>query len=1653
MSFDEKSAYALIDNNILNKKTSGYFEHNDTKFTTFSQKPILSANYLVSSGDSTDISGVLNIDPYYFSNAYVNNNNTDKNGLLYNLTPSDNTTIIQGATTQSVAVLSKVDGINTFPTISVGGGAATVGSIVVDNSNNIYVGGDFTTVNDISRNGFVRFDYNSANGGTYTMNNTTLFNTDTFKAGYVVTALVSNPLTGTVMCAYSTGPVSFLLNFKTGFLTLLAGGTTASAMTIDNNDDTYVVVNNEIRCYKAPLSTTYTFTNSLYQIKGTTIAVNNNFVYVNNITNTNTQDIYSAGIFNKSNLAIVNRFTIYVGQNVVGTINVIQRKNINDNNVYVGGNFTYYFTNPYIESDPVYEVLNVINLFSLTGDGNSITKQNVLTSDVITALGFDASGNLFYACNNSINGLFVVMNTPSEKILVVAPYSPQNYIGTLAFTPTCVLMGGFFECQYLSTKNNKGTIVFDVSKGIYMGNCLAPNTPNQTVKSIVQAANNDIYTLYNNNTAIKTSQSQEETILTTFTFNGAVNAAVTAAVTDVSNNVFFGGSFTSVTVNGVTNPANNIAIFGSLGEFKNTSYQTMVTYLGTKTNVRAMTIYQNVLYAGGNQFINAFNLNASGTTITFAPSLSGSNWYVDKILIVLISSTAQARLLLCGSFQGTNSNTNTQINNLALFDLAGALVWPPNNNLNVNTVQAVALDTVVLGGSNYYNLYLSYTTNTNTNVFVVYFTIDMGLQQFPTPPAGVSITAFCIDNENEMVYYAGAYVSNQQPYIGVAPSPSPDNSGVVVVLPKLQGTGYINAMLLNKNIANQLIMGGQNTVFANCTKNLNYTASNSCITLVDFNISHVIDLTYGRSCTGSVITDISNNDSVFGGATIDPVSNEIYVAATVNDNAFAVVRYNANGLKDDTFTQSIFSLQNGCAANAVALDTSNNVYVVGKRVSGGFDNFIVVKYPGTATGDSYTDPFNNEKNTSAYCITVDPSSNNLFVAGNVSKTGTNDQYFVIKLLVSSTTPILSANTTFSSDGIQQAAVGSNPRTKLNSVVLDTCGNVVSAGETGSATKMNMLVVRLTPTGQSDTNFNSNGIVNFDAAGNILPTFSSRAVSAVVVSNQIVVAGNVYNDTLNKYFVCLVMFDANGNTGIGSNVPSLFGTTYKGVSISFGNSTLVVSDMKVSKLGNFLVAGTLTTTTASFVKLYNSNGHPIGIINSSDGLGGVQFTQRVLDDTTNQIYIATSTSLAADRAITAETNVAVQKYFNKESLLPQQYFSGTAALLDNSNNKIGNVLLFINNTTLTLSCNVVLIVNGYEDETVTLGLGATGNVLFGSTNTIQNGFATLENAPITTVQANYIQDGGDDFVTITIGDNNELSVKVSLNNYGGGWALATPPALLPNGQLIVHFTDYNVFEYTATINTNTAVRTLRTLNDGYYGVFNFAPTVQIPITDPNIIFTNTFTLSSETQAQLLQQGDATFNIYDSNGTLVLSIPIEGLINVPPWPPGPIICFKEGSKILTNTGYVRVEELVEGHLVQTSHHGLLPICALGRSRVYNSGSQARIKDRLYAYRPRSEIPELFEELVLTGLHSALVAGLTSTEERQMVAHFGKVKQTDNKYHLLACKDARAAPYEKKGLFNVYHLALECDDRSRHYGIYANGLLVESCSLSHITAMHLC
>jgi hypothetical protein len=160
-----------------------------------------------------------------------------------------------------------------------------------------------------------------------------------------------------------------------------------------------------------------------------------------------------------------------------------------------------------------------------------------------------------------------------------------------------------------------------------------------------------------------------------------------------------------------------------------------------------------------------------------------------------------------------------------------------------------------------------------------------------------------------------------------------------------------------------------------------------------------------------------------------------------------------------------------------------------------------------------------------------------------------------------------------------------------------------------------------------------------------------------------------------------------------------------------------------------------------------------------------------------------------------------------------------------------------------------------------------------------------------------------------------------------------------------------------------------------------------------------------------------------------------------------CFLEGTTILCQVDgvekYVPVEQLENGTLVKTSLDGYKPVVLLGKGTIQNPGNDERTENRLYKC-STSKYPELKDDLYITGCHSILEFPISEKQKEATIKHLGKLFVTDKKYRLMACVDERAEPWNSEGAYTIWHFALEHKDDGMNYGVYANGLLVETCSI---------
>lgn len=191
---------------------------------------------------------------------------------------------------------------------------------------------------------------------------------------------------------------------------------------------------------------------------------------------------------------------------------------------------------------------------------------------------------------------------------------------------------------------------------------------------------------------------------------------------------------------------------------------------------------------------------------------------------------------------------------------------------------------------------------------------------------------------------------------------------------------------------------------------------------------------------------------------------------------------------------------------------------------------------------------------------------------------------------------------------------------------------------------------------------------------------------------------------------------------------------------------------------------------------------------------------------------------------------------------------------------------------------------------------------------------------------------------------------------------------------------------------------------------------------NSTFVNIFIYGS-TNVELINPSIIPTNLYGYNIVLQSIV-----VNVP----GTSQCLLEGTKILTDNGYISIENLKIGDMIKTVGDGFKKLTLLGHRKMFNDPTKT---NSIYRYR-KHKIPTLVNDLYITGYHSVLVK-----DRKSAAVHL--IHKIDNYYKLLVHLDKRAVKWDHKGEVTVWHLAL--DDKI--YGVYANGMLVETIKTSHL------
>jgi len=347
------------------------------------------------------------------------------------------------------------------------------------------------------------------------------------------------------------------------------------------------------------------------------------------------------------------------------------------------------------------------------------------------------------------------------------------------------------------------------------------------------------------------------------------------------------------------------------------------------------------------------------------------------------------------------------------------------------------------------------------------------------------------------------------------------------------------------------------------------TGSNYDFAVSRYNTNGSLDTLFGTE--GKVTTAIGAGDDLANSIVLQS-DGKIVVAGQsqiASSFVFAVVRYNTDGSLDTTFgTDGIATTDFGSGDDiffSMALQSDHKIVAVGSSYISGKNVFAVVRYNADGSldtsfsSDGIVTTTINASNDAANSIAV--QGNGKIVVTGLSEVGTSHSVFAVVRYNADG----SLDTSFSLDGIVTTAIDSFDD-RANSIALQNNGKIVAAGYSKTPSKYNFAVVRYNTDGSLDTTFGIDGIVT-TAIGPETDVANSIALQS---DGKIVSAGRSYQDLSNDDFA-VVRYNTDGSLDTTFGTDGI-ATTDFGAAADEAYSIAVQSDGKFVIAGASVIAG-------------------------------------------------------------------------------------------------------------------------------------------------------------------------------------------------------------------------------------------------------------------------------------------------------------------------------------------------------------------------------------------------------------------------------------------------------------------------------------------------
>ncbi|HNL13877.1 MAG TPA: DUF4347 domain-containing protein, partial [Accumulibacter sp.] len=344
-----------------------------------------------------------------------------------------------------------------------------------------------------------------------------------------------------------------------------------------------------------------------------------------------------------------------------------------------------------------------------------------------------------------------------------------------------------------------------------------------------------------------------------------------------------------------------------------------------------------------------------------------------------------------------------------------------------------------------------------------------------------------------------------------------------------------------------------------------HNGSNMDFALVRYNADGSLDTSFSND--GMLTTAVGTGNDYAYSVVLQP-DGKILVAGEgiVANRDFALVRYNADGSLDTSFSgDGMLTTAIGPSYDvgySVALQPDGKILVAGFRLNGDQD-FAVVRYNADGSldtsfsGDGMLTTAIGPGYDTAYSLAIQPDGK--ILVGGQAYNGANMDFALARYNADG-----SLDTSFSNDGMLLTAIGSSTDIGY-SVTIQPDGKILVAGESFNGSKHNFALVRYNSDGSLDTSFSGDGMLTTAVgAGN------DYAYSvAVQLDGKILVTGSSNNGTNDDF--ALVRYNTDGSldtrfalTSTLDNTPSL---TENGAAIVLDNNVQIF-DAELSVANDF-----------------------------------------------------------------------------------------------------------------------------------------------------------------------------------------------------------------------------------------------------------------------------------------------------------------------------------------------------------------------------------------------------------------------------------------------------------------------------------------------------